>query len=139
MVGADDLEQTRNDVDLDAQFEASAAEVHLLLRRCAAEGQDHPLDVICANSALQFVGAPQSRVLVASARKRVVVEEADDVKAPGDVIREFGADKPPNYTGANNERRLTQPVAAPQHKPRDAPRQDQEHEIEDPKRLRVSK
>ena len=112
---SDDLEQPRNDVDLDVVLPELVDRVEQLIVRGLREGDDHPFDVEQLDERVELVRlADQREVLeLGPAFPRIRVDEPDEVDAVLGMLHELARGELSDVTGTEDDRVLEIERTAP--------------------------
>jgi len=106
---ADEVEEARNDVDLNLEIPDRPDELEQPPERILRERDDHPLDVELADDAVELRSRPEDRQLVAEIRVtllRTVVDEAEELDAVLGMLLDPPRDELPDLARADNYRVL---------------------------------
>ena len=107
------LEQARHERGRDAELAAAADHVQHHGMRRRREGEDHVLDVVLLEDALQVPARAEhgQRGRAALDLERVVVEEADRLQAELGAVHEAARHQVADLAGADDQRRAAPPRA----------------------------
>ena len=132
----DDLEEPRDDVDLDVELPELADRLEQLVVRRVGERDDHALDVEQRDDLGQAVGrSDECQVLeLGTARPRMRVDEADEIDAVLGVLEELPRSQLADVAGADDDRVLEVERTAPRARARKSTHRGDEDDRQEPER-----